>query len=203
MKTSFQLSGKFLIVICGLPGVGKTTLGHKLKEKLEKFEVIFQNDIRRQLGMKKMPVRGQEKVLRITDVMIAEYLHDKNVKGVIFESGNRLTARRQQLYGIARSCLARVITVEVVCDGQIAKKRIRQRKLSKQGGLIGDPADTRVYDRIKALWEGVEEEDFKHLGQDHVSFIKYDTGNNSIERVIIDKGALRFISKLEKIILKK
>lgn len=200
---NFELSNKFLIVICGLPGVGKTTLGHKLKEKLENFEVIFQNDIRRQLGMKKMPARGQEKVLRITDVMIAEYLRDKNVNGVIFESGNRLTARRQQLYGIARSCLARVIAIEVVCSEQTAKSRICQRKASKQDGLIGDPADSKVYDRIKYLWEDVVKEDFKHLGQDHVSFVKYDTGNNSIKRIIVAKGALRFISKIEKIILKK
>lgn len=203
MKTNFELSGKFLLVICGLPGVGKTTLGRLLKKKLENFEVVFQNDIRRQLGMKKMPARGQEEVLRITDVMIAEYLRDKNVSGVIFESGNRLTARRQQVYGIARSCLANVITIEVVCSEQTAKSRIRQRKASKQDGLIGDPADPKVYDRIKDLWEDVAREDFKHLGQDHVSYIKYDTDKNAIERVVVCKNVSRFVSRLEKIILEK
>lgn len=200
MKIDFEFSGKFLILICGLPGTGKTTFGYTLKNGLLGFEVIFQNDIRRQLGMKKMPAYGQEKVLRMTDVLVAEYLRNQDVSGVIFESGNRFTFRRQQLYGIAASQKAKVVTVEVICSEKTAKNRIRARKRSKENGLLSDPAGTSTYDRIKALWEDVKNEDFKHLGLDHVSYIKYDTDQNAILRVIINKGAKRFITKLEKLI---
>lgn len=200
MKINFEFSGKFLILICGLPGTGKTKLGHTLKSELAGYEAVFQNDIRRLLGMKKMPAHGQEKVLRITDVLIGEYLRDPKIRGVIFESGNRFTFRRQQLYGIAASCRAKVVTIEVVCSEETSKKRIRTRKNSKEDGLLGDPADIKAYDRIKALWEDVESEDFKHLGLDHVSYVKYDTDKNAVERVIINKGAIHFIKKLEKII---
>lgn len=199
MKIYFKLSDKFLIVICGLPGTGKTTLGKKLKERLSDFEIIFQNDIRRQSGMKKMPAHGQENVLRIIDVLIGEYLRGLKTKGVIFESGNRFSFRRQQLYGIAASCQARVVTIEVVCSEETAKKRIRARPRSKEGGLLGDPTDAKAYDRIKALWEDVENEDFKHLGLDHVSHIKYDTDKNAVERIRVFVGAGNFIRKLEKI----
>ncbi len=186
----------FLIVICGLPGTGKTTLAGKLEDALPGYKAIYQNEIRRKFGIKRMP-KTQEKVLRAADVLIANNLRAGT--GVIFESGNRFSFRRQQLYGIASSCGCKVLVVELICSEKTSKARMRSRSASQShDGLIGDPAHSEVYDRIKKLWEPVEV-DYKYPGLDHVSYIKRNTDINETERVVMNKGSFGFVKKLDKI----
>lgn len=186
----------FLIVICGLPGTGKTTLAGTLKQGLRKYVVIYQNDIRRSFGMQRMP-KTQEKVLRTADRLIAKHL--RAGRGVIFESGNRFSFRRQQLYGIASSSGCKVATVEVVCSEKTSKARMRVRRASKsRDALIGDPADPAVYDRIKKLWESVTV-DYKYPGVDHVSYLVFNTDTNTVAQIFVSRGMGGFVKKLKTI----
>lgn len=181
-------------MLCGLPGTGKTKIAAKLAEKLVNFVIIDQSKIRREFGMKRMP-KTQERVIREIDRRAARYLNADF--GVIFNSVNRYTFRRQQMYGVASCCGAKVVVIEVVCPEKIAKKRMAQRP--KSDGLISDPRDAKVYDKLRNEWEDVMV-DFKHPGSDHVSYIRYDNYANKGERMIERRGMRGFINIIESVL---
>lgn len=182
---------KLLIVVCGLPGTGKTESSKKLSEHLQSFVCISQNEVRREFGMKRMP-KTQDAVLRKIDQRIAACL--MSGKNVVFDSVNRYQFRRQQLYGIA-SCLgARVITLEMICPEKIAKQRITHRSPTPDG-LLSDTNDPKVYDNMKLEWEDVMV-DFKHPGVDHVSYIKFDSHIGEMLRIIQRNGFKNFINQI-------
>ena len=185
-----------MILIAGLPGTGKQTAAEKLVKNLENYVLIDQNELRRKTGMRKMPQK-QDEINRKIDRMCSSYLD--NGKGVIILAGHRQACRRNQLYGIASCCEKDVITLECVCSEKESKRRMRTRPDSD--GLVSKPNNPEVYDRIKSLWEPIEN-DFKFPGQDFVSYLIYNTEKDSIYKNKITKYAGKFINKIEEILLK-
>jgi len=188
---------RYLILLCGMPGTGKSAAAKKLLVHLKNFTVINQNEIRRRHGYKKMP-KTFDFVLREIDRIIAIHLNLN--QGVIFDSVNRRTSRRHQVYGVASCCGAKVITLEIVCPEEIAKRRISERP--KGDGLLSDPNDPRVYDKLQADSDPVEV-DFKHPGQEHVSYVQFDSETNKLTKKIVAKGAGGFIDNIRKILESK
>lgn len=191
----------FLILLCGLPATGKTTVAEKLAKDLPNYVVIDQNKIRRQMGYQRMPknrARNHDKVLRRIDRLVVENL--LTGRGVIVDSVNRFTFRRLQIYGIASGCGVRGLTLEVVCPEKMAKARMMKRPNSD--GFVSDPYDTKVYNRLKEEWEPVEI-DHINFGSDHFSYLLYDSHTNKTVRKIEQKGTKGFIGKIERIITKK
>ena len=185
----------YLILIVGLPGTGKTTLARSLSSSLG-YELLSQNNIRREMGMKKMPANGQDDVLRRIDKKITHYLLQG--KGVVLESVHRYQFRRQQIYGIASGCGTNAVTLECICSEEEAKRRMRQRPVSD--GLVSDPGDPAVYDKMAATWHSVEE-DFSLRGIDFVSHVVYNSELKNLERKRIALGMEKFIKLLEKTLL--
>lgn len=192
MSSGHRFRDVYLILLCGLPGTGKSTVAKRLCEYLKNYTLIDQNKIRRKCGYKKMP-KTFDHVLREIDRLTAENLNSG--RGVIFDSVNRRTSRRQQMYGVASCCNSRVVTLEIVCSEDVAKHRIATRP--KGDGFLSDPNDTAVYDRLKNDSDAVDM-DFLHPGQDHVSHIQFDSEQNQLVRKIVRKGTSRFISEIEK-----
>ncbi len=193
MPRSRTSKNKYMVLLCGLPGTGKTIRAQELKDGLKNFAVIDQNTIRRKLGIRRMP-KTQEETLRAVDRTAARFLN-KNAS-VIIDSVNRHTFRRQQLYGVASACDARVITLEIICPEKTAKFRMRKR--GKSDGLLSDPNNTKVYDKIKKLWEDVKI-DFRYPGEDHVSYAQFNSGKQKFIPVIVrpeDKKMLRTIAEI-------
>ena len=197
-KRVFQVSihkkNSVLIITAGLPGTGKTTVSKKIAQALN-FVHIDQNDVRRKLGMKKMP-QTQDKTLREIDKLVSDYL--RSGKNVIVDSVHRYMFRRQQLYGVASGNSAGVLVVECVCSPEEAKRRMRARP--KNDGLLSDPNNPKVYDKLEQLWEDIIEYDFKYPGCDHVSYITYNTENGAVEGRLIQRGMKQFISQVKEIL---
>lgn len=183
---------KFLVLLCGLPGTGKTVVAHALQKTFPDYAVIEQNEIRRKQGMKRMP-KSQDPILREIDQQVAEHL--KNGRGVIVDSVHRYSFRRHQLYGVASSCRVRVLTLEIVCGEKTAKQRIYNRKSSD--GLLSDPNNPFIYDRLKNLWENVMV-DFRYPGEDHVGYVQFDSEKNEFKKYVVQKGMHPFIQKIKK-----
>lgn len=188
-----QKEKNHLIIIAGLPGTGKTIAAKKLVQVLKEYILIDQNELRRKQGMKKMP-KNQDEILRQIDRMTAISLNNKS--GVIIDSVHRYSFRRHQLYGVASGCGAEVLLIECVCSSEEAKKRMRKRPNSD--GLLSDPNNTEVYDRLAASWEDVTAVDFKYAGADHVSYIQYNSEKNELEHNILQKGMKPLFEKVKK-----
>lgn len=184
----------YVIMMAGLPGTGKTSVAKNLKYNLKNYIMISQNDLRRAQGMKKMP-KTQDKILRDIDILIANYLREG--KGIIFDSVNRHTSRRNQIYGVASCCGKKVIALECICSEETAKKRIEGRPFSD--GLLSDPNDPKVYDKLKSTWEDISV-DFKHPGNSHVSYLSYNTEDSNLLIYNYTLGVKNFINKIEKFI---
>ena len=65
-------------------------------------------------------------------------------------------------------------------------------------GLIRDPRDTSVYDRLAGEWEAIEEDIIKYKD---VSHLKYDTQRNSLMRMHVAEGARQLVQRIESILL--
>ncbi len=187
---------KHLIILAGLPGTGKTTSAKKLVENFGGYELIIQNDLRRSLGMKKLG-KTQERVLRTLDKRVNECLSDGC--GVIIDSVHRYLFRRHQLYGIASGCGTNVITIETKCSEEEAKRRMLARQSSDN--LLSDPRSSKVYHRISQLWEEIDL-DFKYPGENHVSYMIYDTEKNQIYKKRVTLGMKSFVDKIKYTLLK-
>jgi len=195
MSSGYRFRDIYLVLLCGLPGTGKSVVAGKLHAHFNKrYLIIGQNEIRRRHGYKKMP-KTFDSVLREIDRATARNLNSG--RGVIFDSVNRRTSRRHQMYGVASCCGAKVITLEIICSEETAKRRISERSVGD--GLLSDPNDPRVYDKLQADSDPVEV-DFRYPGQEHVSYVQFDSETNKLTNKIVAKGANSFINKIRKIL---
>ncbi len=191
------MKDNYLIVMAGFPGTGKSGVAKTLIDSLDDYELVSQNEIRRELGIKRMQ-KSQEETLRKADRAIAKMLNEG--KGVIFDSVNRHTFRRQQLYGLASCCGKKVVTIECVCSEYEAKRRIKSRPQPDE--LISDPNDPRVYDKTFTFWEPVLI-DFRYPGSGHVSYVTFDTEHCKLFRSYprrVEEGMKPFIDKIQDIL---
>jgi predicted kinase len=189
----------FLVLMTGLPGTGKSRASEKLAESLG-YNLICQNDVRRDFGMKKMPMRNglehQGPVLREVDKRIFYSLNKG--QGIIVDASHRFEIRRQQIHGIASALGKDVLIVEAKCSEEEAKKRMRAR--DKSDGLVVDANKTSVYDRHKEQWEDLEKAFTDVSVMSHVSHIVFDSEKNEIERKEINDSAKEFVGKVEEIL---
>jgi predicted kinase len=162
-----------LIVMAGLPGTGKSTSSKRLVEKLG-YHLISQNDVRREHGMKDMPLH-QEGVLRDVDRRVFKALAEG--KGVILDAAHRAGHRRHQLYGIASGFGVEVAVIECVTTETEAKRRMQSRPTGD--GLVVDAWDPAAYDRVAASWQDISA-DFSDISN-HVAHLTYNTEKGTVE----------------------
>jgi len=188
-------------MLTGLPGTGKSTTGKLLRDRLEGFSLISQNDVRRDFGMTKMTVvNGLERqghVLREVDVRTAKGLLNGN--GSIIDAAHRFCVRRQQVYGVGSACGAHVLALECACSEETAKGRMNERP-KKSDGLVVDSHKSSVYDRHASQFEKLELDFLDLPAVNHVSHIVFDTEKNTVDKRLVASGAENFIKEIEEVL---
>jgi predicted kinase len=139
-----------IVVICGLPGVGKSTLAKDLAPLLN--AVILSSDkIRKELFPN--PIYSKREVKIIYDVMIllAKYLYGAGINCIIDATFNKEKSRTQ-LKNKLMLPEEELFLVECICPEDTIVSRLKTRKNDYSD------ADLRIYKRMKKTYEPILED---------------------------------------------
>ncbi len=136
-----------IILICGLPGVGKTTLAKELAP-LAKAVVLSTDKIRKELIKKPTYSIKERRMVYEIFLLVAKYLHDSGVNCILDATFNRKRSRSQvkRSLGISES---QIHIVECVCPEEVVFSRLRSRKEDYSD------ADFVVYKKMKKIFEPI------------------------------------------------
>ena len=165
-----------IIMLAGLPGTGKSTIASKLEDMLG-YDVHSASSVRRDLGHKRYSI---SKSPLVYIELYKRVLHSlDNNKGVILDSVFASRQGRKIIYDIALLYTMNLLIIECLCSEKVAKKRIISKP--KNDGLFVDSRSPKIYDKIANVWENLNDD--LQLYNYPLSYIKYDTEKNLIERI--------------------
>lgn len=142
-----------LILICGLPGTGKSTIANALARKIG-ATVLRTDEIRKKLFEDPRYSDEEKELVYRVIFLIAEHLL-RNRCNVIIDGTFYKRAIRKRIYEIAENTKSRLEVVECVAPEYLIKRRTesgRKRALSE--------ADYEIYKKIKDEFEPIER---KHI----------------------------------------
>jgi predicted kinase len=137
-----------IIIVCGLPGVGKTTLARQLAPFI-KAVVLSTDKIRKELFPKPLYGRRERRLVYDVLLLIAKYLHEANVNCILDGTFSQQRSRQ----GVMRKLNIppnRVSIIECFCPEEIVISRLRIRKHDYSD------ADFSIYQRMKKIYEPVK-----------------------------------------------
>ena len=138
-----------IVMVCGLPGVGKTSLATHLAPLIDAV-VLSSDKIRKELITR--PTHSKQEIRLIYNIilLIAKYLRNAGLNCIIDATFNKEKLRKEfkkklELPG------ARVCIVECICPESIIVQRLRARKK----GYFD--ADFSIYKKMKKSYEPIRE----------------------------------------------
>jgi len=142
-----------IIIVCGLPGVGKTSLANELAP-LIRAVVLSTDKIRKEL-ISKPTYRIQERKL-IYDIMLllARYLHDAGINCILDATFNTENSRRELKKSLNLISSPQIDIVECTCPEYIVISRLRSRKNDYSD------ADISIYKKMRNSYQPIKE---KHI----------------------------------------
>jgi len=141
-----------IVIVCGLPGVGKTTFAKKLAPLIN-ATVLSTDKIRKELIL--LPTYEKDERRLIYDVMIlsAKYLHNSGANCILDATFNREDSRTEvkKKLGIQDRDF---FVIECMCPENIIISRLKERKNDYSD------AGVEVYKKMKKIYENVKR---KHI----------------------------------------
>lgn len=136
-----------IVVVCGLPGTGKTTIAKKLAPVINAI-VLSTDKIRKELIPN--PTYQKEERALIFDVMIllAKYLHSAD-KNCILDATFNKEYSRNQVKNDLKVSEDQFFVVECICPEKIILSRLENRKDDYSD------ADIFVYRQMKKIYEPI------------------------------------------------
>lgn len=142
-----------LVLICGLPGTGKSTIANALARKIE-ATVLRTDEIRKELFREPRYSEEEKELVYRATFLIAAYLL-KSRRNVIIDGTFYRRAIRKRIYEIAGETKSRLKIVECVAPEYIIRRRMESR--ARRMNLLSD-ADYEVYKKIKNEFEPIQRE---------------------------------------------
>lgn len=141
-----------IVIFCGLPGVGKTTVAKKLAPLIDGI-ILSSDKIRKELIPQPTYERYERELIYHVMILLAKYLHNAGKNCILDATFNKEEFRNQAKKKINCSDNQYFI-VECFCPEDMAISRIKHRK----GGY--SDANITTYLRMKKIYEPVKA---KHL----------------------------------------
>jgi len=143
-----------LIIVCGLPGTGKTTLAKRIADETKSF--LLNTDIIRKKVIydPDYTEREKEMIYNLLFEMAEKFL--LTGKNVVLDGTFYKKELRERAKEIAKKTKNKFRIIEVVCSEEIVRKGMKEREMKK----TPSDADFEIYKRIKEKFESIGE---KHL----------------------------------------
>ncbi len=141
-----------LILICGLPGTGKSTIAMRLAGRL-RASLLRTDVVRKRLFPSPTYTEEEKELVYKVTFLIAEYLLRAGVCVIIDGTFYRRSLRRM-VYQVAERAGVRTVVIECTAPEQVVRRRMERRR----GRNLPTDADFTVYLRIREQWEPLQRE---------------------------------------------
>jgi predicted kinase len=163
-----------LLMLCGLPGTGKSTLAHRLHCRLP--AVVVESDRVRQTLFNPSTYTAEEsrRVHIVCHILIGWCL--RHYYHVIYDATNLYEYHRQLAYRLAERNGVRLLVVEVTASEAVIRERLAPRRREDLAAREPDDysdADWEVYLRMRRRAEPIQHE-----------HITVDTSDGDIEQAV-------------------
>ena len=136
-----------ILIICGLPGVGKTTLAKEISPLID-AEILSTDKIRKELIPKPTYEKFERELIYDVLTLVAKYLHKAGKNCILDATFNKEKSRKDVIKKLGLS-LSQVYIVECTCPEDTIISRLKSRKND------WSDADVKVYKRMKEIYEPV------------------------------------------------
>lgn len=138
-----------IILVCGYPGVGKTTLANELGSFIN-ARVLSTDKIRKEII--EIPNYSEEEKQLIYDIiiLIAKYLHNAGINCILDATFNTLQSR-EDIKNRLNLRKDQFIIIECVCPEELINSRLKSRTEGYSD------ADESIYRKIKEKYEPIQE----------------------------------------------
>jgi predicted kinase len=145
-----------IILFCGLPGVGKTSLANELAPLINAI-VLSTDKIRKELISTPTYTKEEKRLIYDVMLLVARYLDDAaGVNCILDATFSTERSRRTAIEKLANVSSDQIYIVECICPEDVVITRLKARK-----GDYSD-ADIDIYRKMKKLYEPVKEME-KHI----------------------------------------
>ena len=137
-----------VVIICGLPGVGKSTISKDLG-RLINAVVLSTDKIRKEIFPRPTYTKFERRLIYDILTLLARYLHDANVNCILDATFNTEYSRKQLINKLdilpEQMCI-----VECTCPENIIISRLRKRRNDYSD------ADISIYKRMKDIYQPIK-----------------------------------------------
>lgn len=139
-----------IIIICGLPGVGKTTLAKGLAPLINAV-ILATDKIRKELFSKPLYARIERRLIYDVMILMAKYLDMARINCILDATFTSESSRREMKKKLDLASKD-INIIECICPEDIVFSRLRRRKYDYSD------ADFSVYRKMKRIYEPVKVE---------------------------------------------
>jgi predicted kinase len=156
-----------IVIICGLPGVGKTTLARGLAPLIN-ATVLSTDKIRKELIATPTYIWEERRLVYDVLILIAKYLHNAGVNCILDATFNTESSRKEVRRKLALTC-NRFSIIECICSEDVIMSRLKNRENDYSD------ADISIYRNMKKIYEPLRGE--------HIIVDTSDPSNIDLKRI--------------------
>jgi predicted kinase len=141
-----------IVVICGLPGVGKTSVANDIALFIHDSVVLSTDKIRKELISNPTYKREERRLIYSILLIMAKYLHNAGINCILDATFSRESSR-QELKERLSLTAEQMCIVECTCPEDVVISRLKERKNDYSD------ADISIYRKMKRTYEPIKGEE--------------------------------------------